>query len=373
MDARRKLFLHRDPYDAQKTADLFLAAVRENVALHRTRCPAYADILKRFGFDPNDVRGEADVWRIPPIPTLYFKRHDLFSIDPETAKVKATSSGTSGMRSRVVFDADTYWLGIRMMLRFFRYHRVISLYPTNYIVLGYEPSGHNEMGAAKTAYGTTMFAPALHREYALKDTGSGYEVNIEGIRQALFRYARRPFPVRFVGFPAYMGFLAKALADNGVRLRLHKKSKVLLGGGWKQFSAEALDRDEFFRLIEQTLGIPKQRCLEFYSAVEHPIPYCKCEHGNFHVPIYSRAVVRDVRTLRPLPFESVGLLGFVTPLVTSMPLLSVLTDDLAVLHDGAQCGCGIKTPYFELLGRAGVKDIKTCAATSAEMLGRDTR
>ena len=45
-----------------------------------------------------------------------------------------------------------------------------------------------------------------------------------------------------------------------------------------------------------------------------------------------------------------------------MPLSSVLTDDLAVLHPAKSCGCGIATDYFELKGRAGVSQIKTCAA-----------
>jgi hypothetical protein len=52
-----------------------------------------------------------------------------------------------------------------------------------------------------------------------------------------------------------------------------------------------------------------------------------------------------------------------------MPLASVATDDLAVLYEDYDCGCGIKTPYFTLLGRAGLQGIKTCAATASELLG----
>ena len=39
-----------------------------------------------------------------------------------------------------------------------------------------------------------------------------------------------------------------------------------------------------------------------------------------------------------------------------------------MLHDGASCGCGIESPYLELLGRVGLKEIKTCAAGAAELL-----
>ena len=57
-----------------------------------------------------------------------------------------------------------------------------------------------------------------------------------------------------------------------------------------------------------------------------------------------------------------------TPMMTSMPYTSILTDDLAVLHPGGECGCGIRSPYFEVLGRVGMQDLKTCSASASELL-----
>jgi len=45
-----------------------------------------------------------------------------------------------------------------------------------------------------------------------------------------------------------------------------------------------------------------------------------------------------------------------------------MTDDLGILHDGTECGCGISSPYLEIIGRIGLKDIKTCAAGAAELM-----
>lgn len=45
-----------------------------------------------------------------------------------------------------------------------------------------------------------------------------------------------------------------------------------------------------------------------------------------------------------------------------------MSDDLAIMHDGIECGCGINSPYFEILGRAGLTDIKTCAAGAEELM-----
>ena len=369
MNFRRKLFFQKNPYNLDKSKQLFLEAVRENVQHHKENCPEYAAILKQYGFKVSSLQSEDDLYKIPVLPTLYYKRNRIFSMSEEKLTIKATSSGTKGLQSQVGFDKNSLLFGIIMMLRFFSYHKVISVVPVNYIVLGYEPSKHTSMGAIKTAYGTTKFAPAIHREYALKDTGTDYSVNIEGIRDALFKYAKQGFPVRFVGFPSYMYFLAKTLKDNNISLKLNKRSKILLGGGWKQFSSEEIDRESFYSLIKETLGIDKKNCIEFFSAVEHPLPYCKCENGHFHVPIYSRAIIRDVKTLLPVPNGKIGLLSFISPLVASMPLVSVVTDDLAVMYEGEMCGCKVKTPYFELLGRAGVRQIKTCTTGAAELLG----
>ena len=369
MNFRRKLFLQKNPYDIEKSKPFFLGAVKENVKFHRENCEEYAQILTKQEFDVDSLYSEKDIYKIPVIPTLYFKRNKMFSVPEEKLTIKATSSGTKGLQSQIGFDKRSLIYGVAMMFRFFSYHKVISIIPTNYIVLGYEPSKHTDMGAVKTAYGTTRFAPALHREYALKDTGTDYEINIDGIKNALFRYARQGLPVRFVGFPSYMYFLAKTLKDNNISIKLSRKSKILLGGGWKQFTSEEIDRDSFYKLIKETLGIDKKNCLEFFSAVEHPLPYCKCGNGHFHVPVYSRVIIRDVKTLQPVANGKIGLLSFVSPLVASMPLISVVTDDLAVMYDGESCGCKVKTPYFELLGRAGVQQIKTCTTSAAELMG----
>jgi len=97
--------------------------------------------------------------------------------------------------------------------------------------------------------------------------------------------------------------------------------------------------------------------------------YCDCKNHHFHVPVYSRVIIRDVDTGLPVNNNTIGLLNLITPMMESMPLVSVMTDDLAVLRDGKECGCGIDAPYFEIIGRVGVEDIKTCVADALEHLG----
>lgn len=373
MDDRRKLFTYRNLYDLKNTEGLFLRAVKRNLEFHQANCADYRRILKRMDFQPESLRNIGDLCNIPAIPTLYFKSHELYSIPKDKLFINVTSSGTKGMRSHVGFDRRTLSYALRMVIRTFSYYRLISIVPTNYIVLGYEPNKSNSTGAVKTAYGATLLAPALHREYALKYTGRGYELNMDRVITALIRYNKMKSPVRFMGFPAYMYYLLRELQSRHIMLNLPGKSKVFLAGGWKQFLTDQVEKAKLYQMIEETLGIPEANCKEFFGAVEHPILYCDCKNHHFHVPVYSRVFIRDVNTLQPVPNGTAGLLSLVTPLAESVPLVHVITDDLAVMHSGEECGCGIDSPYFELLGRAGLQNVKTCAAGASELLGGMSR
>ncbi len=367
MNYGRKLFYQKKIYDLEKTNDLFVKSVLENVRHHQINCPEYAEILLRRKFSPDDIVSINDIYKIPPIPTLFFKNHTLYSSSRQHLLFKSTTSGTSGKVSEMGLDWPSVWLGLGMITGTFFTHRLTSLYPANYIVMGYQPAKRNKMGAVKSAYAATFTAPAMHREYALKDTGTEYILNIEGIKHALIRYEKSGLPVRFIGFPAYFMFLMKELIDSGVKLKLHPKSLVILGGGWKQFLSEQMDKPALYDMSKEALGIGKDRIREMFGVVEHPIAYFDCPNHHFHVPVYSRVIIRDT-DLRPVEYGVPGMLNLLTPMITSMPFTSVMTDDLAVMHPGEECGCGINSPYFEILGRVGLADIKTCAAGASELL-----
>jgi hypothetical protein len=140
----------------------------------------------------------------------------------------------------------------------------------------------------------------------------------------------------------------------------------MLGGGWKQFYTEEVDKPVFYSLAKKVFGLDESDIIEFYGAVEHPILYCDCEQHHFHIPIYSRVLIRDAETLQPLPHGMPGLVNLISPMVCGTPLLSVMPDDLGVLRDN--CPCGLRSPYLEILGRVGLQDVKTCAAGAAELL-----
>ena len=372
MFSRQRLFWHRGPYDLPSTDQLFLQATADCCAFHMARCPQYRAIAEHLGFSPDQLRTMDDLVRVPMLPTLFFKRHALFSIPERRRVLRSTSSGTTGQMSRIAWEWQDCLHALRMVLRVTRRHGLLSPLPTNYLVLGYQPRRENQTAISKTAFGFTFFAPGLRRAYALRWRDGGYALDLPGLIEALMRYSRQPFPVRTMGFPAYTFFFLRELKRQGVRVRLHPASRVCMGGGWKQFYAEKVDKSDLYALAEEVLGVPESRCHEFFGAVEHPILYADCRAHHFHIPVYARVLVRDVKTLAPLPEGEAGLLNLLTPLVRGVPLTSVMTDDLAILHPAGSCPCGCPSPWMEILGRAGVQGVKTCAAGAAELLGGAT-
>lgn len=368
MSTRTKLFTRRDPYDLPGTDALFLQAMRENCAFHYARCPEYRAILDHLDFAPEELNTFEDLVRLPFLPTALFKGHTLFSLPRWRIPVVATSSGTKGQFSQVGYEVSSLLCALSMSLHVGRLHHLFSPVPAHYVMLGYKPHRGNRTAVTRTAMCTTFTAPALSRTFALKYGPKGYAPDLNGIIRALETHSRSRFPIRMVGFPAYTYFVLKEMADRGITLRAAPGSRIMLGGGWKQFYTQQVDKQVLYRLAEQVLSIPEAQISEFFGAVEHPIWYCDCPRHHFHVPVYSRVIIRDVNTLEPVPNGTVGLVNLLTPMVKGTPILSVMTDDLGVLHDAEECGCGISSPYLEIIGRVGLKQIKTCAAGAAELL-----
>ncbi len=159
MKHRRKLFMSKNIYDLTLSDGIFLSAMKANVALHLQKCPAYAEVLKNFGFSPDMLNGIEDLYKLPPLPTSYLKNHTLLSKPYEKLFIKTTSSGTGGRKTLSGFDFSSALCALSMVLKVFGHHKMISLRPTNYIILGYQPGGPNESATAKALQGVVALAP----------------------------------------------------------------------------------------------------------------------------------------------------------------------------------------------------------------------
>ena len=368
------LYWHKNPYDIQKTEQLFIKKMRENMKHHFVNCKEYHTLLTGLGWEEAKIDKLEAIQDIPVLPTLYLKHHRMDSLPARKMLTRATSSGTSGNKSNIGYDLKSLWQMLGMSVSIGRRHKLFSFRPCRYIILGYEhrkafdkSHAEDEKAVAKTAYLFTFMAPAKSRIYALRYQNGEYSLQLEAIKEALLKYSKKKTPVRIIGFPFHAYWLLTQMKEEGLICHLPKGSVIAFGGGWKEYYTQRADKETMYRLVEEVLGIPEDKCWEFFGAVEHPILYTTCPKHHFHVPIHSRVLIRDVDTFEPVSMGEPGLVNLLTPMVQSAPVHSIMTDDLGILHEGSTCGCGITTPYLEILGRVGMDDITTCAAGAEKL------
>ena len=368
MKHRRKLFKTTDIYNLPPTDDTFVKAMADNIAFHMQHCPEYNQILQHFNFSLSALKTTADLHKIPSLPTSYLKNTTMLSKPHDKLFIKTTSSGTGGKKTLSGYDKSSAICALVMALKVMRYHKLISLRRTNYIVLGPKPDKLVQTATAKALKYFTMLAPPKKTVYAVKMRDGEYNVDIDGLIKAIVKFSHEGRPVRIIGFPGYLKLFLAELAGRGIKLNLHKNSKILLGGGWKTFFAEEISKEELFAMARDTLGIQRHNFKDHFSTAEHPVNYMACENNHFHIPVFSRVIIRDASSLEPVEYGTPGILNLISPILSSAPYGSILTDDIAVMHSGKDCGCGITSPYMDIIGRVGLSNLKTCTQAASEFM-----
>ncbi|RVD79665.1 acyl-protein synthase [Pseudomonas koreensis] len=372
-------FPHGDALCALKAAycpdsvprGLFDRAMAEISFFHIEHTPGYEHWLNANGIEAQDLETFNDWSCLPPIFANFFKQHLLLSTLGADA-LELTSSGTSGQKSRMRYDTRSLGAAQYMVERIFAQYGWITPHaPCNYLLLGYEPEQTITLGTSFTDQFLCRFAPVNRVVYALRANGDGHQFDLFGVITALQAFAEEGLPVRIFGFPAFLWETLQRMRATGVAdVQLPAGSLAFFGGGWKTRAAEEVPKQLLYARIQQQLGINAEDCRDGYGAVEHAVPYVECAHHHFHVPVYSKVYVRSPQDFSVLPYGQRGLLNLVSPYISSSPAHTVVMSDLATLHPGTSCGCGLLSDWFELHGRAGTAAARSCAMAASELLER---
>ena len=360
-----------EPYAHGNEADaLFVAAMNEIIAWHAQHNDFYRRLLARRGPRDGQVRTLDDCIALPGIHANFFKTHEITSIAPAQVALHLTSSGPTGPKSQLFFDAWSIGAGQQMVGKIYQHYGWVSESPVNYLLFNYEPLTDWKVGTSWTSQSLTRFAPAHDLRYALRRTGAGgHEFDVYGAIACLQEYAEQGLPVRIFGFPAFVNATLERMQALGLpTLKLAPGSMTFFGGGWKGQADKAIPKPALQARIEQQLGIDNALIRDGFGSVEHSVPYIECARHHFHIPVWSRVVIRDVATLEPLPAGEPGFLNFISAYVTSAPSHNVIMGDLAAWYPGEACDCGSSAPWFDLLGRAGAGKNRSCAVAAAELL-----
>lgn len=367
LSALQDLWASSDPYEYDD--ELFVKAVKQCLSWHIEKNDFYKDWMQKNNFSVDSLNDISDIAKIPFLHANFYKTHVIKTVKDEDIAITLTSSGTTGQKSQMFFDNWTIFASDKSADMESYKLGMITDEPTNFLLYSYEPAEGVNVGTLRTRQMMRRYAKENELVYALKYTGKGHEFDLFGCIAALLRFEKEGLPVRLLGFPAFLYFTLEKMEDMGYPpLKLNPKSLVMMGGGWKGFVDKQLSPQEFRAYIKERLGLPESCCHESYGAVEHGVAYMDCNNHHFHIPAYSRVLIRDVRTLEVLPYGKPGFLNVISPINTGVPVVSLLLGDLAVLHEGKSCGCGINAPWFEILGRAGTTKNRSCAIAAAELL-----
>lgn len=349
---------------------LFVNACREMAIFHRERSPEIRHIYARAGFDPESLRDETDVLRVPTLGVSAMKKFLITSLPHDLAVLKLTSSGTRGQKTQIWFDQGSLDRVQKMMDVYLEQEGLVSTEPTNYLVFSYDPDDAKDLGVAYTEKNQLRFAPAAAVHFALKKDARGeWAFDKPKAFEVLKNYAANGKPVRVFGMPAFLFEFVEHMRENAAPVKLPEGSLVLTGGGWKAAEDKKITRDAFRALCGEAFGIPPENQRDAYGMAEHCAPYFECRKHRFHVPAYNRIIIRDPVTWEKLRGGEPGLMELVTPFNAMMPTLALMSTDYGKLHAEA-CPCGYKSPTFEVLGRAGLTKHKGCAITAADIVKR---
>jgi phenylacetate-coenzyme A ligase PaaK-like adenylate-forming protein len=361
-----------NPYlNFQQSDKLFIKSMKEIVEWHMQKSPFYKKLVDSENFQLSQIKTIDDLILIPHLWAHFFKSHEVLSVSRENIFLHLTSSGTTGQKSQIFFDEWTIKSAQRMIDWIFNYYGWNTPnIKANYILFSYETEASSKLGTAYTDNFLCKYAPVGKVFHALRLNGNGgHEFDCFGTIEKFIEFAKEGIPVRLFGFPAFFYFALERMKKLKIYpVKLHPDSMVFLGGGWKGNSEKQIEKNDLYKLANEMLGLKNERLRDGFGSVEHCIPYVECMNHEFHIPVYSRVFIRDIKNLKNVGFNKPGFLHFVSPYITSVPAHSVIMGDLASLHEPHTCSCGLNTPYFKILGRAGLSKNKSCAVAASELL-----
>lgn len=365
-----ELFSCKAAFDYSATSNLFIESMREMFNYQNAHSQVFRGVMQQYGFTADMITDEESILRIPAIFVTAFKERKLLSI-PESEIVKTlTSSGTTGSKSQINWDK------ISMERQSFMRSSIVESYGladyekmVNNLVFSYAPDISGSRGAAHAHNSYAQFAKENETFFAIhSDKYGNPDFDVNEVIAVLEKFAASGLPLRVTGFPAFGYMTLTELNKRGVSFNFPKESLLFSGGGWKNYTGKTISYPEYIDLVNKVLGLTPDRVRDVYGMVEHGVPYVTCEHGHFHIPIYSRVCAVSPHTMEILPDGETGLLKLITPYLRSTPALSLLSTDLGYVQ--SNCPCGREGKYLVLQGRGGVKKYAGCGISAAQLLNR---
>jgi len=306
--------------------------------------------------DAKQVR-PGDVTRWQDIPMVYndvFKTHLVASFPLEKSVMACLTGGTTSFTQRgrifrdedgkkLVFTANKVMTGSYLFPDFEQGRRCRVL------ILAPSPEMAPSMGMAIGMDQTRRHFGTDDSMFLLGKSG----ILVNDLLKALRESEATGVPVALIGATVAFVYFFQACKRKKMSFRLPPGSRICDGGGYRgRFGV--VTRDDYYAMVEETLGIPNSHCVNvlgeaetatnlFDDSLRRCVKGLPSQKRTRPVPPWSRVLAMSIDDLKPLPDGEVGLLAH-WDLANVPTVLAVITDNLGYTTDNGR-GC-------EMVGRA---------------------
>ena len=341
--------------NAEAKSEIYEESLNALTRYHYQCSPEFHQIANLLGYNAANNSALED---LPYIPVRLFKEFDLISTDRREIVKTMTSSGTSGQSvSRIHLDRITAANQTKVLVKigssFLGAKRLPLLIVDSPAVLK-DRTLFSARGAAIVGFSMLGYDPT----YLLTDD---YQIDFSILETFLEKHQGKQ--ILLFGFTFVVWeHLCQALRQAGRRAQIN--GTLIHGGGWKKLTSLAVDSVTFKTVVSETCGITN--VCNYYGMVEQAGSiFMECSQGVLHASEFSDIIVRDPVTFQKLPHGHTGLVQLLSPLPTSYPGHSLLTEDLGEIVGVDNCGCGRRGAYFLVHGRLKQAEMRGCSDVHA--------
>jgi len=319
--------------------------------------PIFREFCEAKKMKPGDVSRWQD---IPMVYNDVFKTHLVASFPLEKSVMACLTGGTTSLTQRgrifrdeagkkLVFTANRVMTGSYLFPDFEEGKRCRIL------ILAPSPELAPSMGMAIGIDQTRRHFGTEDSMFLLGKSG----IHINDLLKALRESEASGIPVAIIGATSAFVYFFQACKRKKMKFTLPPGSRICDGGGYRGRFGK-VTRDDYYAMVEETLGIPNSHCVNVLGEAETATNLFddslrRCVKGlpvrqrTRPVPPWSRVLAMSIDDLKPLPDGEVGLLAH-WDLANVPTVLSVITDNLGYTTDEGR-GC-------EMVGRAKLENGK---------------
>lgn len=323
------------------------------------------EVYKMFS-EQSGAAEPASLEQFPFMPVSVFKDSLLSSVSGDLVYREINSSSTtSGRPSRMALDKQTSRRQSKSFAKIML-DRLGGLRRDFLVIDLPEMLEASAVVKARSSTIKSFLSLSSGQNTAVLECESSGMVNWSAFEKAIMVAQENNRPVAIFGFTyALYKYLISSLKDRGKTYDLPAGSCVLHIGGWKRLLSESVSKDVLDSEAAQVFRIDLSQVIDIYGFTEQSgLLYPTCTNGRRHCPPWAHIIVRDENTLSPCQAGQEGLMQFITPIQTSYPGWSVLTDDIGRIHSEGECGCGHGGLSFEFVGRRESAEPRGCSDVS---------